>query len=87
LRREAPRPIQDDTPTISATTGGTVTLTLDFPDEAALHEYKVLISKTGTGPSFYGVDIPLTRDRFLNDAFLGNYPFPTHTDLHLGLAD
>lgn len=68
--------------TISAATGGTLSYALDFPSSAGGHVYKVLLSASGTGPTNYGVDIPLTLDRFVRDSFFGNYPLPTHTNMH-----
>jgi hypothetical protein len=68
--------------TISATSGGTINLTLGFPSSAAFDDYKVLLSATGTGPTTYGVDIPLTQDSLVIDTFFGNYPVPNHTNMH-----
>ncbi len=67
--------------TISAAAGGVLTLNLNFPDAAAGQLYKVLISRTGVGPTFYGVDIPLTQDSLVMDTYFGNYPFGSYTDL------
>jgi FG-GAP repeat protein len=74
--------LQTNTSTISASTGGVLDLELDFPKSARFDDYKVLISASGTGPSFYGVLIPLTRDPLVTDTFLGNYPVPVYSDLH-----
>jgi FG-GAP repeat protein len=63
-----------DTDTVSAAAGGAVNLSLSFPIAAAFDEYKVLISATGIGPTFYGVDIPLTQDSLVIETFFGNYP-------------
>lgn len=68
--------------TVSATSGGSLQLELEFPDLAAQFEFKVLLSLAGTGPTTYGIDIPLTRDFLVNDSFLGNYPFASTTNLH-----
>jgi hypothetical protein len=67
-----------DAYSVSASTGGTLNFQIDFPDAAIFDEYKILISITGTGPTSYGVEIPLTRDFMVNRTFLGDYPFPTH---------
>ena len=64
---------------ISASTGGTVSFALDFPLAAAFFEYKVLASASGTGPSFYGVDIPLTHDSLVRNTFSGIYPIVSST--------
>ncbi len=66
---------------ISAALGQAVTLQLDFPDGAALHNYKVLLSTTGVGPTTYGIDIPLTVDPYAQQSFQGSYPFPLHNNL------
>lgn len=68
--------------TLSASQGGTLEFNLNFPAEAALKEYKILISQSGIGPTHYGVDIPLTQDSLVIDTFLGNYPVNLYTDLH-----
>ncbi|NQU47907.1 MAG: FG-GAP repeat protein [Planctomycetes bacterium] len=72
--------------TISAASGGVLTFDFDFPDAAAAQNYKLLISQTGTGPTNYGVDIPLTNDSTVVASYLGNYPVPTHSNLH-GVLD
>jgi FG-GAP repeat protein len=72
--------------TISAAAGGVLSLNLNFPDAAAGQQYKVLISRTGAGPTFYGVDIPLTMDSLVMDTYFGSYPFTTYTDLQ-GVLD
>jgi len=77
--------LQADAMSISASTGGTIQLDLDFPDAAAFDEYKVLISATGLGLSTYGVDIPLSRDNLVDHTFLGNYPMPV-SNMH-GVLD
>jgi FG-GAP repeat protein len=74
--------LRANTSVISATTGGVLNLNLNFPTDAGLDEYKVLISASGTGPSWYGVLIPLTQDSLVIDTFFGNYPVPVYNDLH-----
>ncbi|MGB0953837.1 MAG: VCBS repeat-containing protein [Planctomycetota bacterium] len=71
-----------NTRTISATAGGVLDITLDFPDAAASQEYITLMSIHGTGPIEYGVDIPLSLDNYLHDSAAGIYPFSTTSDLH-----
>lgn len=66
---------------ISASSGGIVSFVLDFPDSAGLYKYKILISETGTGPTTYGVEIPLTLDSLVNRTFFGNYPISNHNGL------
>ncbi|NQU47691.1 MAG: FG-GAP repeat protein [Planctomycetes bacterium] len=68
--------------TISASAGAVLSLTLDFPLAAAFYDYKVLISESGTGPTTYGVEIPLTQDGLTLNTFRGNYPVPIHSGLH-----
>jgi hypothetical protein len=67
---------------ISASAGGTLHLDLTFPTTAAFDEYKVLLSASGTGPTTYGVDIPLTQDSVVMDSFFGNYPVPNYSNMH-----
>ncbi|NQU49630.1 MAG: FG-GAP repeat protein [Planctomycetes bacterium] len=71
-----------NTSSISASQGGTLEFDLNFPLEAASKEYKVLISQSGIGPTYYGVNIPLTQDSLVIDTFFGNYPVPIYSDLH-----
>ncbi|KAA3609132.1 MAG: hypothetical protein DWQ01_09950 [Planctomycetota bacterium] len=64
--------------TLSAGSGGSVIYNLDFPSNAAFYYYKILISTTGTGPSFIGdLPLPLTYDYQLVQSYLGNYPSVT----------
>jgi FG-GAP repeat protein/VCBS repeat protein len=73
--------LYSDTSMVSAAAGGTISFTHDFPSSAGSHFFKVLISATGTGPSHYGVDIPLTHDRLVTITFFGTYPFVSHTNM------
>lgn len=70
------------TATLSAASGGTANLNLDFPDAAALFAYQIIFSRTGIGPTLYGVQIPLTQDRLTMRSSRGLYPFPIHANLH-----
>lgn len=70
-----------NTYTLSAAAGGDLDFELDFPSHAALLEYKILISSTGTGPTFFGVTIPLTRDLLLGETYNGFYHMPFHQGL------
>jgi len=58
---------------LSASAGGTIHFTIDFPSNVAAKEYHLLASITGTGPTHYGVDIPLTLDAALLQTSQGNY--------------
>ena len=78
--------LSSDLNTISVGSGGTLTLENDFPIAADGHDFKVLMSASGTGPSHYGVDIPLTQDGLVLDTFAGIYPFATPTNMH-GILD
>ena len=71
-----------NTTTISASTGGVLDLDLDFPDAAGLDEYKILISRSGIGPSWHGVNIPLTRDSLVLDTYFGIYPVSVYNNMH-----
>jgi hypothetical protein len=66
-----------DATQVSAASGGSIEFTLDYPSTASNHHYRVLISATGTGPSFYGVEIPLSFDALTFETFMGNYPIPS----------
>jgi hypothetical protein len=68
--------------TISASMGGKLKMYIDFPVEAGLAHYKVLISASGTGPTLFGVEVPLTIDNLVIASFSNNYPFPVHSRLH-----
>lgn len=70
-----------DTRSVSLATGGQLDFQLDFPVTASLHEYKILMSQTGSGPSYFGVDIPLTVDQLVLDTFIGNYPVTNHAGM------
>lgn len=78
--------LYSDTNEISAAAGGVVNLNHDFPIGTAFDGFKVLISATGTGPTSFGVDIPLTLDSLAIQTFFGNYPFSAHTNMH-GILD
>lgn len=64
------------TRSISVSQGGTADVYLDFPTSKAGTNYRVLVSKAGTGPVLFGVDIPLTQDLTFNHSSQGNYSFP-----------
>ncbi len=74
------------TDTISIASGTHVVLTMDFPTASAGYDYFTLMSLSGTGPLFYGVEIPMTLDSFLLDSASGIYPFPQSNNLH-GILD
>ncbi|KAA3604481.1 MAG: hypothetical protein DWQ01_21830 [Planctomycetota bacterium] len=61
--------------TISASQGGTVDFTLDFPEAEAGNDYLLLASYSGTGPwNYNGLDLPLTHDPFTQKMFNGPPP-------------
>lgn len=68
--------------TISAANGGSVQLQLDFRNAAAFYNYKILVSESGIGTTWYGTDIPLTLDNMCGNSFFGIYPIQSYTDLH-----
>ena len=74
--------LQSNTRAVSASNGGVLSLTLNFPFDAAFDHYKVLISETGTGPTFYGTEIPLTLDHLVGQTFFGSYPVMTYSNMH-----
>ena len=67
---------------VSASAGDTLDLSLDFPVAAAGYDYLTLMSISGTGPTTYGVDIPMTIDSYLLDSAAGIYPFTITSGLH-----
>lgn len=74
------------TTSISASAGSTLRLDLNFPADAAMDRYKVLISETGHGPTHYGVPVPLTLDTLLYQSFVGLYPVSNTANMH-GVLD
>ena len=46
--------------------------TLNFPDEVAGQNYKLLASLSGNGPIHHGVDIPLSYDALFQKAWDGS---------------
>ncbi|NQU47105.1 MAG: FG-GAP repeat protein [Planctomycetes bacterium] len=73
--------LKASTGSISAAIGVAVDLEIAFPATAADNEYVVVMSASGTGPIFYGIDIPMSWDSYLLDSAAGIYPFPNTTDL------
>ncbi len=69
-------------PWISAKFGGLVEFMIAFPQPTAGLPYKILLCKTGTGPSWFGVHIPLNRDQWTSDSYLGIYPVVSHNLMH-----
>jgi FG-GAP repeat protein/VCBS repeat protein len=59
---------------ISISTGGSIDYQLDFPDQTAGYHYKVLTSNSGTGPTLFGIEIPLTEDDLMHRSWMGRYP-------------
>jgi hypothetical protein len=66
---------------ISASSGGIMGYQIDFPRAAALENYKVLVSVSGTGSFHYGVEIPLALDSYVINTFYGQYPFAFSTGM------
>ena len=71
-----------NTDVISIVNGSRIKLDIDFPSDAAGHDYKVLLSHTGTGPIFRGVEIPLSVDFSLRNSSNGIYPVSTHQGMY-----
>ncbi len=77
------RPFMElSTDQISAANGGWIDFKLDFPETSKGLQYKILISASGTGPTTYGIQIPLTLDALVQDTFNGAYPVPSHGRMH-----
>lgn len=69
--------------TISASTGGTFALGMDFQQEFAGRNYQIMLSGTGShaffenvGPGIAGIWIPLTQDQLFLDSAYQRYPVP-----------
>lgn len=75
-----------NTPAVSAGAGTTLDFDINFPTTSAGLDYKVLMSKSGTGPSWYGIQIPIGRGQWTSDSYLGIYPVATHSNMH-GVLD
>lgn len=71
-----------DASEVSASAGDVLDLTLDFPSAAAGYDYITLMSISGTGPTTYGIDIPVTVDSYLLDSAANIYPFSITSGLH-----
>lgn len=71
-----------DMTTVSVTTGGTMNIEIDFPSETAGYQYRVLMSAMGTGPTMYGIEIPLAYDSIARLSYIGRYPMTNYSDLH-----
>lgn len=73
---------------VSAASGASVRVDLDFPDEARQERYQILLSATGTGPSSLGgLDLPLTQDGLFTRALAGDrgmYSWSAGTSGRLG---
>ena len=68
---------------ISATDGGLITFELQFPQEYAQKNFKLLGSASGEGPSeLAGLEIPLTQGDFLWDALLAPMPPPLFSNVN-----
>ena len=70
---------------MSAFSGGSIQLDLDFPRAAAQMEYQVLFSPK-RGPMFRGVGIPLGDGKMVRDSKRGIYHFGTDTNM-MGTLD
>ncbi len=68
--------------TVSIILGGTIEMEMEFPPMASRMNYKILLSAHGTGPTKYGVSIPLTFDTMALKSAYGIYPFPNHSNMH-----
>jgi len=67
---------------ISAEKGGNVVFRIDFPDDCADLDFRMLISASGDGPSQFGVAVPLTPDSLTKESLAGRYPVNTHYNMH-----
>ncbi|NQU49622.1 MAG: FG-GAP repeat protein [Planctomycetes bacterium] len=67
---------------ISASNAQAIDFTLAFKNTEANKNYRVLASLSGTGPSFYGVDIPLSNDTAAMRTWSGIYAPGTPVNMH-----
>ncbi len=67
---------------LSASRGGTIEFTLNFTQQAAHHDYKVLASNSGTGPTLFGIEIPLTSDRITQRTWNGGFHGADYSSFH-----
>ncbi len=74
--------LQGDRWDIQVDVGGILNLTMDFPWAASHYSYKILISSSGTGPSMFGVNVPLSFDALVFETMAGNYSVPIHSNMH-----
>ena len=58
---------------ISASAGGALGFRINFPVAAAGEQYRLLLSATGTGPTWRGVEVPLTVDALTTRSWAGIY--------------
>ncbi|NQU49457.1 MAG: FG-GAP repeat protein [Planctomycetes bacterium] len=72
--------------TVSAANGGVMEFDIGFPHQVAGYFYKILISASGTGPTYHGAAIPLTLDQMVIDTFWNLYPVPVHGGMQ-GILD
>ena len=66
---------------VSAAAGGTISTQIAFSPPFQGLVYKTLLSATGTGPTVYGVSIPLTQDQYTLHSYHGIYPV-TQSGMH-----
>lgn len=69
------------TPSLSASQGGTIQFTLDFPAPMAGLEYRMLMSTGQPGSFLLGVEIPLALTPMALASYGGSYPMSTHTGM------
>ena len=79
--------IQSSGSSFSASSGGSVSLSLDFPSGEAGQQYRLLLSATGTGPvTLSGLDLPLTPDWLFSLSVQAALP-PLFAGTEVGILD
>lgn len=63
---------------VSISNGTLLTYELDFPTRAGGHEFKLLVSFSGTNGFHYGVDIPLSYDAAVQSIYDGSHSLAPH---------
>lgn len=72
--------IESSADELSASAGGSIDFDFHFPVAAAGMTYHLLASASGSGPSFFGVKVPLTYDSLARATIGGDYAPAIATD-------
>jgi hypothetical protein len=67
---------------LSASQGGTIEFTLNFTHQERNRDYKILASSSGTGPTVFGIEIPLTSDHLTQRTWNGGFRGAVESSFH-----